>query len=105
MTLETDRENETRLSFRHAVLSGAGWRGDAHMNDRLSIRIDTAPSGKRIEASGRTLLRLEKRPRDTIPIQQLVEGDLIASCGPKIAVKKRIPVELGAAWDRGSRLQ
>ena len=69
MSLETDRENEARLSFRHAVLSGAGWRGDALMNDRLSIRVDAAPSGKRIEAADGTLLRLEKCPSDPVPIQ------------------------------------
>ena len=70
------------------------------MNDRLGIRVDTAPSGKHIKAADGTLLRLEKCPSDPIPIQQLAEGDLVASCGPKVAVKKRIPVELGAAVDK-----
>src|SRR6516162_8712426 len=71
------------------------------MNDRLGVGIDAAPPGERIEAADGTLLRLEKCPSDPVPIQQLAEGDLIASCGHKIAVKKRIPVELGAAVDKG----
>ena len=70
------------------------------MNDRLGVRIDAAPSGQRIEAADRTLLRLEKCPSDTVPVEQLAEGELVASFGPKVAVKKRIPIELGAAVDK-----
>src|SRR4029077_14193475 len=97
----TDQENEARLSFRHTVfLSGAGWRG-AHVNDRLGIRIDTAPAGKRIEAADGTLLRLQKCPSDRVPVEQRADGGFVASLGPKVAVKKRIPIELGAAVDKG----
>jgi hypothetical protein len=69
------------------------------MNDRLGVRVDATPSGQRIEAADRTLLRFEKCPSDTVPVEQLAEGDLVASFGHKVAIKKRIPVKLGAAVD------
>jgi hypothetical protein len=69
------------------------------MNDRLGVGIDAAPFGQRIEAANRTLLRLEKCPSDAVPGEQCGKGGLVASFGHKVAVKKRIPIELGAAVD------